>query len=420
MQDPTKRPAILFTAFEPSGDDHAAILIAEMRRRHPDLPLYAWGGPKMAAAGAELLERTGDDAVMGLPGLAKIREHQRINARIAAFLDSFAPGGSRAALDHAPCLHVPVDSPAANFPICALARKRGLRVAHLVAPQLWAWGPWRVNKLRRLTDLVLCILPFEERFFSERKVPACFVGHPLFDVPLDTAALDLIGEGFGQGTHKIALMPGSRPAEIAKNFPLLLEAFVRLSAEFPGVRGVVAATKPSVEARLHEIASSMRRRIGPWPDNLITAHAQTDAVVRWCDLALVVSGTVTLQIARQTKPMVILYKSNPILYYALARWMLTTDMFTLPNVIAGERIVPEFVPHFAGAEPIAQAAAVLLRDPQAAQQQRKSLARVVERFDGLHCGPLAADQIDALLGLSSSGRGTTPRTRTGMPTLLPG
>ena len=114
---PQRPPALLFTAFEPSGDEHASIVIAELKRRHPDRPIYAWGGPKMAAAGAEVLERTGDDAVMGVPGLAKIREHLKINARIRRWLRK-----------HPVAVHVPVDSPAANDPVCDIAKARGCKV----------------------------------------------------------------------------------------------------------------------------------------------------------------------------------------------------------------------------------------------------------------------------------------------------
>src|SRR5579862_3673801 len=110
----TPTPGILFTAFEPSGDDHASAVIAELRRRHPDpamLPIYAWGGPKMAAAGAELIERTGDNAVMGVPGAGKIFEHLKIHKRIKGWL-----------CENKATIHIPVDSPAANFPIAKLAK----------------------------------------------------------------------------------------------------------------------------------------------------------------------------------------------------------------------------------------------------------------------------------------------------------
>ena len=201
-------PGVLFTAFEPSGDDHAALVIRELRRRHANLPIFAWGGPKMRRAGAEIIAETGADAVMGVPGLAKIREHQRINRDIARWMDN-NPGVS---------VHVPVDSPAANFPVCAMAKKRGIKVVHLVAPQVWAWGSWRVAKLRRLTDLVLCVLPFEEAYFADHDVPARFIGHPLFDEPLDLASLDDRAHDLPGGEPRLAILPISRRPPAARTW----------------------------------------------------------------------------------------------------------------------------------------------------------------------------------------------------------
>lgn len=382
---PNGTPTLLFTAFEPSGDDHASAVIAELRARHPDLPIYAWGGPKMQRAGAQLVAQTGHDAVMGLPGLAKIREHHRINAQIDEWMAA-----------HPVTVHIPVDSPAANFPICAIAKRRGAKVVHLVAPQIWAWGRWRIHKLRRLTDLVLCLLPFEERFFHRRQVPARFIGHPLFDRPLDTAALAPRAAALGDGSPRVALMPGSRPAEIRKNFPLLLGAFRRLAADHPNLAGVVATTGPQVEARLRDMASSR----GGWPDRLRIAPADTDAVIHWCDLALVVSGTVSLQVARQCRPMVIFYKTSPLFYFALAKWIVATKFFTLPNLVANQRIVPELIPHFGGPEPIYQAAAHLLSSPERLQQQRDHLRQLVDRFRGCNAARAAADAIESVAGLT--------------------
>ncbi|MBL9033061.1 MAG: lipid-A-disaccharide synthase [Phycisphaerae bacterium] len=370
--------SVLFTAFEPSGDDHASSVIAALRHAHPDIAVYAWGGPKMERAGATLVERTGEDAVMGLPGIQKIREHGRINDRVEAWIAA-----------HRPTVHVPVDSPAANFPICKVAKSLGCKVVHLVAPQIWAWGRWRIHKLRRRTDLVLCLLPFEEAFFQKRRVPARFVGHPLFDRPLDEADLDRRAGAFGGGSPRLALMPGSRPAEIAKSFPLLLAAYRELKAEFPGTTGVVAATTPAVAARLDEEA----RAAGGWPEGLRVAAGDADAVIRWCDLALVKSGTVTLQIARQRRPMVAFYKSNPVLYHAVARWIVATKFFTLPNVLALREIVPEFVPHFGDHRPIVEAARSLIADPSRAQTQREELKRITELFADRNAAEAAADAI---------------------------
>jgi lipid-A-disaccharide synthase len=377
----------LFTSFEPSGDDHSSTVIAELRRRHPDLKIYAWGGPEMEAAGAEIVERTGKDAVMGMPGFAKIQEHRQINERIEAWMDA-----------NPIAAHIAVDSPAANFPICKLAKKRNIRVVHLVAPQVWAWGKWRVNKLRRLTDMVLCLLPFEEKWFEERDVPAKYVGHPLFDIELDHEALAASAATMPEGSPKIALLPGSRPKEHERNFPLLLESFRRLKQDRPGVVGVVAATTPEVAKLLRAKAQTL----GGWPEGLTIETHNTDAIVKWCDLSLVVSGTVTLQIARQKKPMVIVYKTGRMFFWLFAKWVLIAPFFTLPNLIAGREIVPELVPHFGDAEPIVQEATRLIEDDSYAQQQRDDLGKVTQQFEEMDTCKHAADAIERVAGLKQS------------------
>lgn len=340
----------------------------------------------MEAAGAEIVEQTGHDAVMGVPGWSKIREHQRINKRIDAWLGEHPEVG----------VHVPVDSPAANFPICRIAKKHRARVMHMVAPQVWAWGSWRVKKLRRLSDLVLCLLPFEQSWFEAKRVPARFIGHPLFDEPLEMASLEQRASEFAQGSPRLALLPGSRPAELTKNFPILLESFRRLKNDYRGASGVVAATTPEVADRLR--ADAMR--LGGWPDGLEMVSDETDAVVSWCDLAIVVSGTVTLQIARQAKPMVIVYKSSPVFYNLVGRWLVSTPFFTLPNLIARREIVPEFVPYFGDAEPIVQMASRLIEDDVLLDRQRAELRKVARAFDGTNAAEAAADAVMQLAGLA--------------------
>lgn len=374
---------LLFTAFEPSGDDHAAVVIEELRRRHPELPMYAWGGPKMARAGATIVESTGDDAVFGVPTVAKVMEHRRINARIAAWMDR-----------HHVAAHIPVDSPAANFPVARLAKQRGVKVIHLVAPQIWAWGSWRIRKLRRLSDLVLCLLPFEEPWFLERGVNARFIGHPLFDKALDVAALDERAAAMPRGTPRIALMPGSRPGEIARSTPTLLDAYRRLKADFPGMAGVFAVTRPEIETSLRREAE----RSGGWPADLAVVAGETDAVVRWCDMAIMCSGTVMLQIAKQGKLMVAFYRPN-LVTYAVGRLLVATDVFTLPNLIAGKRIVPEYIPHFGDGEALAIEVIRLMRQPGYAEDQLAGLALVAEACGERRAGGAAADAIERVLRL---------------------
>lgn len=374
---------LLFTAFEPSGDDHASGVIAELKRRNPNRPIFAWGGPRMERAGATIIRRTGEDAVMGVPGLAKIREHRRINADIDRWLSS-----------NPITVHIPVDSPAANFPLCEIAKRHRIKVVHLVAPQIWAWGRWRIHKLRRRTDMVLCLLPFEQRFFERREVPAKFIGHVLFDKPVDKAELARKSAGFGDGHPRIALMPGSRPDELYRHFPVLLEAFAAIRREHPSARGVVAATSPNVSNLLKDLA----RLEGGWPDGLSIVVQETDAVIHWCDLALVKSGTVTLQVTRQLKPMVVFYKKTNPLFFLFVRAILATKLFSLPNVIASKRIVPEFIPHWGGGEPIAAEALRILASPERQREQVAALRDVVSQFQGLDAAVLAADAIETVSG----------------------
>jgi lipid-A-disaccharide synthase len=398
------QPTILFTGFEPSGDDHASIVIRELKSRYPDLRIAAWGGPKMEAAGAEIIERTGDAAVMGMPGLEKIREHRRINERIEAWVR-----------ENPVDVHVPVDSPAANFPVCAIMKAQGGKVVHMVAPQLWAWAPWRIRKLRRLTDHVMCVLPFEEEWFGSRGVEATFIGHPLFEKPIDEAALDEQVQSWRNGEKRIAILPGSRPSEIKKNFPLLIGAYIKLKAEHSDMCGMVAVTRPEIEPVVRQIAKDHGYE---WPDSLGITHANTDAVVRWCTLALVVSGTVTLQIARQHRPMVIVYKLGRIGWSLLARWLIQTPFITLPNILAGREVVPELVPHFVGAEPIAEKATELLEDRSKYDEQIMELTKITDRFKCKNAAVSAADIIARFAGLdpveSSDGDREQPQRETGV------
>jgi lipid-A-disaccharide synthase len=380
-----KQPTILMTAFEPSGDDHASAVIRVLKRRYPDLRICGWGGRRMREAGAEIIELTGDDAVMGVPGLQKIRDHKRMNADIEQWLSK-----------NPVAVHVPVDSPAANFPVCKLTKPLGIKVVHLVAPQLWAWAPWRIRKLRRLTDHVMCVLPFEPDWFKPRGVDATFIGHQLFDEPLNLEGLDKQISSWPAGEQKIAIMPGSRPGEMQRNFPLLLGAYNRLASEHPNMTGMVAATREEIGPVLRSITKEAGMQ---WPDSLSITHGQTDEVTRWCNFALVVSGTVTLQIARQHKPMVIVYKSSRLIWSLFARWFVLTKFFTLPNIVAGREIVPELVPHFAGSEPIAARAVEYLENPATYKAQVEDLQALTAKFVGSNASENAATIIARFAGL---------------------
>jgi lipid-A-disaccharide synthase len=353
--------AVLFTAFEPSGDAHAAPIIAELRKAAPHLRVYAWGGPKMEAAGATILGRTADDGAMGVGALKKVGSVHREVKRIRQWIREYRILAA-----------VVVDSPAANFHVAKAVKRTGARVIHLVAPQLWAWGGWRIGKLRRLTDLVLCLLPFEEQWFNDRGVPAKFIGHPTVNRPLDENEMRAQMGGLPQGGPRIAIFPGSRSQEARANIRMFVNAYSELQGRFSGCTGVICAANSN-------IARIVRKKIKVFPNGLHMVTGMVDGPIAWCDLALTVSGTITLDIARQRKPMIGVYKTG-LGTWLLSKALLRTNFCLLPNRIAEREIVPEFVPHVGGAMPIVKVASRYLLDSKNAAIQSEELARVITRF----------------------------------------
>ena len=389
---------LLFTAFEPSGDDHAAAVIRELKRRWPDLSIYAWGGPKMARAGAEIIASTGDDAVVGAPGWDTIKRYLRIRRDIADWMRA-----------NRPTVHIPVDSPGANFTIAKSAKRLGIKVTHLVAPQLWAWGPWRIGKLKRCTDHVLCLLPFEAAWFERRGVRATFIGHPLFDEPLDFDAIDQRVRSLPTGEPRVAILPGSRAAELRRNFPVMLAAFRELRRRHPNLVGVVAATNETTRGQLQARADLL----GGWPEGLDLVVSDTDLVIRWCQVALAVSGTVSLQIAKQACPMVVMYKTNKIAWKILGSWLIRSPFIALPNLIAGRAVIPELFPYFKGHMRLVEAADAVLTNPQEQESQRRALVEIVQQFAGKNASHDAADAIERMAGLVPGDSEIEPKRQPG-------
>ena len=355
------RTGVLFTAFEPSGDAHAAPVIRALLAKEPRLKIYAWGGPKMQAAGATLIEHTAEDGAMALNALRRLAAVRRQIQKIRRWSKSYRV-----------LAHVAVDSPAANWPVCREMHAGGARVIHLVAPQLWAWGRWRVRKLRRLTDLVLCLLPFEEQWFTERGIPARFIGHPRMNRALDLNELRSHMHGLPQGAPRIAIFPGSRSHEVKANIRLLVNVYAELHGRYGGMGGVIVALNS-------DIGRIVRKRVRVFPTGLHLISGQLDPAIAWADLCLAVSGTVTLDITRHQKPMIGVYRTGCLPWLA-SKCLLRTPFRLLPNIIAEREIVPEFVPYCLGALPIVKQASRFLQDSKNAAIQAQELARVCQRF----------------------------------------
>ncbi len=351
-----RKPVILITAAEASGDAHAAGLIEPLRRRLPNARFVGIGGPAMAAAGAELIAEPVGRAAMTTSALAQLGYFRRLIRRV-----------KRAIGDIRPDVHVPVDSPALNWHLAKAARKRGIPVMYYIAPQVWAWAPWRVRKLRRLADAVACILPFEEDYLRRRGVNARFVGHPLFDhlPPADPPSLDEPAES---GRWRIALLPGSREGEIKAHAPALVKMMADLSGRWPAAEFTLTA--------LNEAAAGMIRRYGG-RDDLPLAVGKTPEVLARSHFAVVASGTATLEVAHFGVPAVVFYRVHKWSYRLVGRWLIRTPYLSLVNILAQRELVPELMPWYGDVDKLTHAAEGMLADLAGLKRVRGEMLKLV-------------------------------------------
>ena len=220
-----KNKRVFISVNDPSADAHCAGLISALKQGGGGIEFVGIGGPKMAAAGCELIENTVGRAVMTYTAIAHAGHYYRLVRRVRRYLQ-----------EHPVDLVIVCDSPAFNFHVAKVAKRAGIKTLFYVAPQLWAWASWRIHKLRRLCDKLCCILPFEEEWFRQRGVDTTFVGNPLLDkLPSDLTSLRKDYSHFDPHKVKVALMPGSRLAEIESLWRPMQEIAVELKRRYPGV-----------------------------------------------------------------------------------------------------------------------------------------------------------------------------------------
>ena len=314
---------IFFSAGEPSGDLHGANLIRALRQRNPGLRAVGYGGPEMAAAGCELHADLTALAVMWF---------LRVLVNIHKFLE-LASRADRYFRHHHPDAVVLIDYPGFNWWIARRAKAHGIPVYYYAPPQIWAWAGWRIKKMRRFVDHVLCSLPFEEKWFRERGCKATFVGHPYFDEvrrqQLDPKFLETKQRA---EAPLVAILPGSRTQEVAHNLKHFLQAARIIHAQMPQVRFAVASFKD----RQAEMARHMVARSG-LP---IEVHAgKTPELIHAADCCMAVSGSVSLELLYQTKPTVILYWISP-LAYRVQQHFRKVKYITLVNLLTTDDLFP--------------------------------------------------------------------------------
>jgi lipid-A-disaccharide synthase len=338
---------IFISAGEPSGDLHAANLIRSIRRRvsGTDVEFVGYGGAKMAGAGAELLYPLVDLAVMWFLNVL-------LNLLTFIRLIFKADGYFR---EHRPDAVVLIDYPGLHWWIAGRAKARGIPVFYFVPPQLWAWAGWRVRKVQKYVDQVLCSLPFEPAWYQERGVPdAVYVGHPYFDElaarPLDDGFLS---EHRGRPGPLVAILPGSRTQEVKRNLPDMIKAARELGRRRPDVRFAVACLherhKAMAERILAEVgaqAEGFGSDAGPAttgrPPAVEVFAARTPELIRLARMAWAVSGSVGLELMADGLPSVVLYKVGRFDLW-IARPFIQAKYISLVNLLADEEVFPEYL-----------------------------------------------------------------------------
>ena len=378
-----EHPRIFLSAGETSGDLHASNLIRAIRRQAPDAEIVALGGPKMEAAGARLLANTVEFGIIGVgPILGGFTRYLALLSRADRFVGAWRPD-----------VAVTIDCPGFHFLLASRLRARRIPTLWYIPPQLWAWAPWRVNKLRRRFTHVACVLPHEEAFFREHGVPVTFVGHPVVD-HLRGLALDQPFIRSLRTTAKdrvVVLMPGSRRQEVVPILRRQLVVARALADRHPPCSFVLALAHEEHRAWVAPLTAASGLPIR-------TVVGKTHEVQSTADLALAKSGTTTLELLFYEKPMAVFYNVTWPQWNLAGRWLVRTPWMALPNALAGRRIVPEYMRDGPPtAEEIDEVSALLV-DERRRTEVRTALAEVRRRIDVPGAAERAADVVLNLVG----------------------
>lgn len=380
-------PRIALVAGEASGDLLGAALVRDLRALHPGAEFAGVAGPQMRAAGVEAWHDCEELAVMGLVEVLKhlprlLRLRRALRERLLAWKPDVVVG---------------IDAPDFNLGLERRLKARGLRTVHYVSPSVWAWREGRAAKIGQSADRVLCLFPMEPAIYARHGVEARFVGHPLAtmlpmhpDREAAHRALDIVGEG-----PLLALLPGSRGGEIARLGPVFLDTVARLLERRPGLRVLAPMANPRCRERFQRLLATHPRSLALHPAlHLVDGRAREAMVAS--DAVLLASGTAALEAMLAKRPMVVAYRIAPLTHFLVKRLgLLKVERYSLPNVLAGEALVPERMQEDCRAELLAADVERLLDEGLAPALR--------QRFEELHASLFApspraaAEAVAALL-----------------------
>lgn len=385
---------VYVVAGEASGDVLGARLIAALRARRPDLDIVGIGGPRMAEQGVASLFDYRELALMGL--LEVLPKIFRLKRLIADAIGDV--------VKRRPAVLVTIDSPGFTLRVARAAKALGIPVVHYVAPQVWAWRPGRVVKLKEEVDRILCLLPFEPIFFEMAGVPVTFVGHPVLESGADQgdAARFRAVHGLGEAERPVVVMPGSRRMEAQRLLPIFREALTLAARRLPGLRPVLPVAPI--------VAEAVRAAAADWPsapilvDGNEAKHDAFAAVAQSNGAGLIKSGTSSLEMAVAGIPHVVAYRLNPITA-AIAKRLVKVPHASLVNLLAEREVVPERIQGPCNPESLCEALLRPMLDPAVAASQRAGFGEALAKLRAPEGLPSEAAAIAVLGMLEERGGG---------------
>ncbi len=360
------QPKIMLVAGEASGDQHAARLVKALQERLPQAEFYGIGGEALARQGMGLACHVEDLAVIGLTEVFhKVPAIWRALRALWRYLR-----------DARPDLVILVDFPDFNFLVLRLAKHFQVPVMYYISPQVWAWRRGRVKTIARLVDRMVVIFPFEEAFYRQHGVAVTYVGHPLLETfPVLPSRPQLRARfGLQAGDLAVALLPGSRAGEISQLLPDMLASAAQLREKLSQCRFLLplAATAP---------AALVERLVSDATVPVAIHQGQTYEIMAAADLALVASGTATLETALLGTPMVIVYRLSSLTYY-IGRLLIRVPHIGMVNLLAEEGLFPELIQHDVTPARITNTIMRLIHDPEQLARISAGLKRIRYRLGG--------------------------------------
>src|SRR5213082_100606 len=358
--------SLLLSAGEASGDMYAARLASALKQRL-DVAIFGMGGPQMRAAGVEIITDYSEVSVVGITEVLK---------RLPSLF-----GAMRRLVDEAarrrPPLAILTDFPGFHLRLARKLRPKGIRNVYYICPQFWAWRPWRVNLVRRRFAEALCIFPFEEKFYADAGVPVTFIGHPLVGNVQATLTREFFCRKYGlqESERIITVLPGSRQGEISHHLPVLVDGLCEIREHIPGPPQIVVAVAPGLDA-----ARLQKSFPADWGARFIAND--TYNALGAADLAIVSSGTATVETALLGKPMIVVYRLSP-LTARLAKPLVRTKFLSMVNLIAGRAVVPELIQHEFTPQRVAKEAGNLLSPSKEGRQRVEEMRRGLEEVQRL-------------------------------------